>query len=151
VRARDRYHEGIVVEDYEATLERLSALFGYRWCDEMDVTIPVWLPDGVRDLNLRFTYSREEPRLEIIRVLLGTPWVPVEGGAVHHMGYWTDDIEADSRELEAEGYVREAAGALDDGPPIFVYYTRRDAPRVELVRSSGRAGMEAYWATGGFG
>lgn len=35
LRAEDQFHVGIVVEDFEAALAGLSALFGYQWCDEL--------------------------------------------------------------------------------------------------------------------
>jgi hypothetical protein len=149
MKPEDHYHLGIVVEDYEATLERLTAVFGYRWGDEIDVTMPVRLADGERDLNLRFTYSMDLPRLEIIRVITGTPWVPADNGGPHHMGYWSDDVYADGALLERHGYVREATAGPNESP-MFGYYRHRGGPRVELVNVGARPAMESYWATGKF-
>jgi hypothetical protein len=150
VRAEDQNHVGIVVagDDYEATLARLSAVFGYRWCDEVDVTIPVALADGERQLNLRFTYSREAPRLEVIRSVPGTPWEPAAGSGVHHLGYWSDDVLADSARLEAQGFPREAAAVRPGGTPTFVYHRGPAGPRIELVDSRARPALEQYWAAG---
>jgi hypothetical protein len=148
VKPGDHYHVGIVVDDYESTLTQLTGLFGYRWCDEIDVTLPVWLPTGERELNLRFTYSMEPPRVEIIRVIPGTPWEPAEGSGIHHMGYWSDDVAGDSARLEQQGYVKEAAAMNPDGPPTFVYHRHHAGPRIELVNSNVRPLLEDYWASG---
>jgi hypothetical protein len=148
VRPEDQFHLGIVVDDHDATLIQLTELFGYRWCEEIDVTMPVWLPDGERVLRLRFSYSREAPRLEIIRSIPGTPWEPATGSGLHHVGYWSDDVTADAASLEARGHVREAAAMGPDGAPMFTYHRHPAGPRIELVASTAREGMEHYWATG---
>ena len=148
MKTQDHYHLGIVVEDYESTLAQLTKLFGYEWCEEIDVVLPVWLPGGERDLDLRFAYSMDTPRLEIIRSIPGTPWEPAAGSGIHHMGYWSDDVAGDSSLLERHGYVKEASAMGPDGTPVFVYHRNPAGPRIELVASSTRPGMEQYWATG---
>lgn len=148
MKAEDQYHLGIVVDDYDTALAQLTELFGYTWCPEVDVTVPVCLPEGERQLNLRFTFSREAPRLEIIRSIPGTPWEPAAGSGIHHMAYWSDDVTADSAALERNGYPREAAGTGPDGTPNFVYHRNPAGPRIELVTRAVRPAMEAYWAGG---
>jgi hypothetical protein len=148
VKAHDHFHVGIVVEDYESTLAHLTELFGYHWCEEMDVTLPVRLPSGEQELNLRFTYSMEAPRLEIIRCISGTLWEPAAGSGIHHLGYWSSDVASDSAALEQLGYAREASAIGPDGTPTFAYHRNPAGPRIELVASSARPGMEQYWATG---
>jgi hypothetical protein len=147
VKTDDHYHLGIVVEDYESTLTQLTELFGYRWCEEFDVTLPVWTPGGEQELNLRFTYSMDAPRLEVIRCIPGTVWEPAAGSGIHHMGYWSDDVAGDSARLEQQGYAKEASAGPDD-TPTFVYHRHPAGPRIELVASSMRPLMEQYWATG---
>ena len=147
MQAADHYHLGIVVEDYEATLAQLTELFGYRWCEEMDITLPVRLADGERELNLRFTYSMDAPRLEIIRHIPGTPWEPAVGSGIHHMGYWSDDVAGDSARLEAQGYAKEATAGPGD-TPVFVYHRHPAGPRIELVATSAKPMMEEWWSTG---
>ena len=50
-------------------------------------------PSGDVELDLRFAYSATEPRLEIIRSVPGSLWVPAPGSGIHHLGYWSDDVE----------------------------------------------------------
>jgi hypothetical protein len=148
VNGTDLFHNGIVVDDYEDTLERLTALFGYQWCDEIRVDQPIVLPDGDVTYKLCFTYSMTAPRLEIIRSIEGTLWTPAAGSGIHHLGYWSDDVPADSAALEARGYAREAAGMGPDGQPFWTYHRGPTGPRIELVSTGAKEGMEQYWSTG---
>jgi hypothetical protein len=148
VRPEDQYHVGIVVDDHERACAELTRLFGYRWCEDLVFTLPVHFGGGVQDVELRFAYSMDAPHLEVVRAVPGTPWEPAEGSGIHHLGYWSDDIAADSAALEAEGFPREAAGLGPDGVPMFAYHRHPTGPRIELVPSASRPMMEQYFATG---
>lgn len=148
MKATDQFHIGIVVDDLEAALEELGGLFGYTWCPVFAIETPVVLPDGEMMLDLRFAYSTTEPRVEIIRAVSGTPWVPAEGSGIHHAGYWSEDMAVDGRRLEAHGYAEEARGVLPDGTPIWAYHRSPTGPRIELVSRQLQAGLEQYWASG---
>jgi hypothetical protein len=147
LRPEDQFHVGIVATDFEATLAELSALFGYQWCDEMGGPTSVRLPTGDALLDLRCVYSRNAPRLEIIRPIPGTLWVQAAGSGIHHIGYWSDDVAADCAALERDGYVPEAArhdpGA---GGAPFAFYRSAAGFRVELVSRAIRPSMERLWA-----
>ena len=82
------------------------------------------------------------PRLEIIQAVPGTLWEPAAGSGIHHLGYWSDDVAADSAALEERGYALEAAGQ------VWAYHRNPAGPRIELVNRVVQPGMEAYWATG---
>ena len=148
MRAEDQFHIGVVVDDFEDTLADLSALFGYQWCDEIGGPTPVRLPTGDAVLELRFAYSTTSPRLEIIRSLPGTLWVPAAGSGIHHMGYWSDDVPADSAELEGRGLAIEASGRGPDGAPYWAYHRSAGGPRIELVSRAVQPALEQYWTTG---
>jgi hypothetical protein len=143
--AADQFHTGIVVVDLEAALAELTALFGYGWCDEVRVDQPVRLPSGETTARFRFRYSRSTPRLEVIAQQPGTLWMPPEGSGIHHLGYWSDDVAADSAALAAAGYAFEASGLGPDGPS-WAYYRSPDGPRVELVSRSLEPFMAVMWA-----
>jgi hypothetical protein len=151
LRPDSQFHVGIIVEDLEGELARLTALFGYRWCPEIsaDTTVRLHTADGPVDTTVtnRFSYSVDEPHLEIIRPIPGTVWVPADSG-VHHVGYWSDDVPADSAALEALGMTREVEGLLPDATPYWVYLRAPGGPRIELVSSQVKPGMEQYWASG---
>lgn len=73
-------------------------------------------------------------------------WQPSNSG-VHHLGYWSDDVAADSAALVAQGYEMEITGPGPDGVPMWAYHRHPTGPRIELV--TRRAPMfETYWATG---
>lgn len=146
MKATDQFHVGIVVDDVEATLAELTALFGYEWGDEIGAPTSVLLPTGPVELDFRCVYSRTTPRLEIIRSIPGTIWVPVEGSGLHHLGYWSDDVSADSRELEGRGLVAEAVGTSPDGTPYWAYHRGPTGPRIELLSRQLEAPLQATWA-----
>ena len=108
--------------------------------------------DAVYDavLALHFAYSKSEPRLEIIRTVPGSLWEPADSG-IHHLGSWSDDVAADSTELERRGFEPEATGRQPDGTPYWSVHRAAMGPRIELVSRSVQAGLEHYWATGGLG
>jgi hypothetical protein len=146
VRAEDQFHVGVVVDDFDAALADLSSMFGYEWCDELGGPIQVRLPTGAALLNLRCAYSRSSPRLEIVGRIPRTLWEPAAGSGIHHIGYWSDDVAADSAELERCGYVAEATGDGPDGAPLFAFYRRATGFRVELVSRLAQPGLERHWA-----
>ena len=109
MKATDQCHVGIVVDDYDAARADLSELFGYRWCEDLVFTLPVQFGGGEQEVELRFSYSMDAPYLEVVRAVPGTPWEPAAGSGIHHLGYWSDDIAADSAALDGRGFTREAA------------------------------------------
>jgi hypothetical protein len=148
VKAADQFHVGVVVHDLDAALTELSALFGYEWCPQLAVSTPVVLPEGEATLDLVFTYSRTEPRVEVIQSMPGTLWVPAEGSGIHHLGYWSDDVTADATLLTERGYAAEATGVRADGIAVWAYHRSASGPRIELVSRHIAAGLEQYWASG---
>jgi hypothetical protein len=146
VNAADQYHAGIVVDDFDDALERLTALFGYEWTPEFGGRVPVRLPSGEREVELRVVYSRSEPRVEIIQAVPGTVWEPVSGSGIHHLGYWSDDVAADGARLVEQGYVEEASGLGGGGSAMWSYYRAPSGPRTELVSRSLEPFLAQLWA-----
>jgi hypothetical protein len=144
----DLFHIGIVVDDLDAALDELGGLFGYEWCPIFAIETAVVLHEREVMVDLRFVYSKTEPRVELIRAIPDTPWIPAAGSGIHHLGYWSEDISHDAQELDARGYVEEARGVLPEGTPIWAYYRSAKGPRIELVSRQLQAGLEHYWASG---
>ena len=143
----DQFHVGVVVDDLDDTLAQLSELFGYEWCAMFDGPLPVTLPTGTIQIPLRFVYSRNMPRVEVIQSIPGTLWVPAAGSGVHHIGYWSDDVARDAAELERRGFGAEATGTRPDAPPSWAYHRSPTGPRIELVDRALQPGLEQMWAT----
>lgn len=148
MKAADQFHVGVVVDDFEVTLDDLSDLFGYRWCPPLAVSTPVVLPDGELTLDLLFTYSVTTPRVEVIKSNPGTLWTPALGSGIHHVGYWSDDVAADAAHLRSRGYDVEATGVHPDGTAMWAYHRNPRGPRIELVSRDIAAGLQEYWASG---
>ena len=149
MKSSDQFHIGIVVHDIAATAARLSAVLGYQWCEELGAPAQVSLPGGANAvLDLRSAYSMSTPRLELVRSIAGTLWQPAAGSGVHHLGYWSDDVAADSAELTRHGYAVEALGRRPDATPYWAFHSSTTGPRIELVTRTLQPVLERYWATG---
>jgi hypothetical protein len=85
--AEDQFHVGVVVEDFEAALARLSSLFGYQWSAELGGLTQVRLPAGEALMNFRCAYSTASPRLQIVARIPGTLWEPAADSGIHHVGW----------------------------------------------------------------
>ncbi len=96
---------------------------------------------------LTVTYSREGPiHLELIGVTPNTPWDTPN--AVHHFGYWTDDLHEIVGSLTGAGMTLD--GTYDDPsglPTGFGYLLSPSGLRLEFVDATRRAGLEA-WISG---
>ena len=142
----DLYHTGIVVDDLDETLAFLGATSGYRWASLNEVTLEVETPSGDVRVPLRLTYSLDEPLLEVIEAVPGTIWDRSPAG-VHHLGYWSDDVDADVAILEAQGAPLEARSVFG-GTTVWAYCRADAGPRIELVSRATEPAMRAWWAGG---
>jgi len=147
VNGADQFHIGVVVDDLDTALVELTELFGYEWCPEIAIQNPVVLPEGDLLLDLRFTYSKAVPRVEVIQSRPGTLWTPAAGSGIHHAGYWTEDMAADQATLVSHGYAEEARGERD-GVTTWAYHRSPAGPRIELVSRALQPGLEQYWGVG---
>ena len=147
MRPEDLYHTGVVVEDFDATLRWLSDVAGYRWCDDLEFEQVVWTPDGEKAVSIRFTYSMDEPHLEVIQAVAGTVWTPSTSG-VHHLGYWSDDVDHDLETLVDAGMRVEVKAPMPDGSSMWAYCRGERGPRVELVSRALEPMMASWFATG---
>ena len=132
MRAGDLYHTGIVVEDLDEALTFWTETAGYRWGPTVGGDTPVVTPDGEITVPMRIAYSADEPRLELVQAIPGTLWMPADSG-VHHVGYWSDDVDADVARL-----LRRRARARGQGPrarriDAVGVLQGRPGPRIELV------------------
>ncbi|MEU6260492.1 VOC family protein [Streptomyces sp. NPDC047043] len=149
MKAADQFHVGIVVDDLAAAAAELSAVFGYEWCAETGAAAKVTLPTGDTVLDLRNVYSTTTPRLELVQSIPGSLWQPAADSGVHHLGYWSDDVAADSADLARHGYEAEAVGTRPDGTPYWAFHCSGTGPRVELVSRQLQPVLEQFWANGG--
>lgn len=145
MKAVDQFHIGIVAADFDATVATLTSVFGYEWGAETGGPVSVTLPSGDAVLDMRCVFSTTVPRLEIVRSIPDTLWEPAAGVGVHHLGFWSDDVAADTAELQRHGYTIEATRTVS-GAPFFAFLTGATGFRIELVTRAVREGLQRCWA-----
>ena len=134
LRPEDFYHTGIVVPDLDAAMARLSALAGYRWINPMSYTLPFRTASGVRELTSTIVYSLQSPHVELVQEVSGSPWTAGRGNAVHHLGYFSDNLAESARALEANGFTLEMTADVPGSDlALFAYYTDAFGTRIEIV------------------
>lgn len=147
MKPEDLYHLGIVVDDLDASLRWFTDVAEYKWCEEYAGDQVVETPEGEVTIPLRFAYSMNEPRLEVIQAVPGTLWTPSDSG-IHHLGYWSDDVDAVVDKLVATGLEVEAKAPLPDGSALWAYCRAAAGPRVEVVSSLIKPIMTQWFTTG---
>jgi hypothetical protein len=140
------FHVGIVVPDLDVGLARLAELLGVQWGPIIENDIQVRDGDG-QDLLLpnRICYSTGAPYLEVIQEVPGSPWVCNEHSNLHHIGFFSDALVAESRELSAAACPLEFLDGHGNAPPsAFTYHRDPLGVRVELVNADLRGVMEQF-------
>jgi hypothetical protein len=135
LRAVDWYHTGVVVPELDQAMDDATEFGGYRWMTPLAVDMTVWTATGgATEIGLRFAYSLNAPHLEFVQAIPGTPWAWVPGRAVHHLGYWVDDLGVASAAFAARGRPIEVCGGNDpENPTQFTYHLGTDGIRIELI------------------
>jgi catechol 2,3-dioxygenase-like lactoylglutathione lyase family enzyme len=124
------YHIGLAVPDLTEARRVLGAATGATWTDEQFVRFP--------DFEFRYVFSvTGPPYLELCEGGPGSPWYcPGEGISLHHLGYWTEDFEADSERMIQAGLAREWDAR--SGGRKAAYFRAENGSLLELVDVSRR-------------
>ena len=140
------YHVGIVVPDLDAARAHFTELLGVEWGPVAENEIQIRDGDGNEFVvPNRICYSTQPPYLELITEVPGTPWVCNEYSNLHHIGFFSDAVAADSKGLTRARCPLELAGRTGDASPTRFTYHRDDlGVRVELVDSAMRQVMEEW-------
>ena len=147
MKAEDLYHAGIIVEDFEGTLEWYSEQMGYRWCEPFDGETTIVTKAGEQVIPMHVTYSMDEPRLEIVEAVPGTIWTPADSG-IHHLGFWSDEVDADVARLVAAGMSLDVTGLYPDGSTMWAYCSGPGRTRTELVSRAMQPAIMQWFASG---
>jgi catechol 2,3-dioxygenase-like lactoylglutathione lyase family enzyme len=139
------YHVGIIVNDLEAARARLTEMLGVRWGPVMHLDEVSYRDgDGAdRSLPTTMCYSVGDPCLELIQEVPGTLWVRNAHSNLHHVGFWSDDLAADSGDLTAIGCPLQLCGREANTAPVSFAYHGDDTlgVRFELVDVAMRDAM----------
>ena len=123
-----------IVPDIEAAMDRFSRAFGYTWSPILEGVLPMRDADGDSTPPFRMAVSRETPQIELLETQPGTALVPPAGTGLHHVGYYVDDLAAESDRLASLGFPLDRAGNADGTVPDgWVYHRMDDGTLVELV------------------
>jgi catechol 2,3-dioxygenase-like lactoylglutathione lyase family enzyme len=134
LRPEDLYHTGIVVPDLDAAIARFSTLGGYEWINPLSYTLPFRTATESRELTSTIVYSVQAPHIELVQEVPGTPWTAAPGNAVHHLGYFTDDLLGSARLLEDNGFIFEMTADMPESElALFAYYVDASGTRIEIV------------------
>ncbi len=135
---KPHFQVGFVVPDLEAAMDELGAALGVELVGPLEREIG--------DAVLRIAFARTPPPyLELIEGPPGSIWDATGGAHIHHLGYWSEDMDADSARLEAAGMELE----LDLG---YVRYHRPGAgagARIELIDAAYQTDFRARWGLPG--
>jgi lactoylglutathione lyase len=148
VKAENLYHTGIVVDDLDATMDWFTRTAGYTWTEVVTVDQQAVTPEGEVTISMRMVYSGADPRLELLQTVADTVWTPADSG-VHHIGYWSDDVESDLATLESNGVSLEVKSYNPDGSGtlLWAYAKGPTGPRIELVSRSMEPFIAYWWST----
>ena len=150
MKAENLYHTGIVVDDLEATMEWFAKVADYSWTDVVTVDQEAVTPDGDVTIPMKMVYSGAEPRLEkLLQTIPATASRPMTSPGVHHIGYWSDDVEADLATLESNGLTVEVSSHNPDGSGtlLWAYAKGPTGPRIELVSRNMEPFIAYWWGT----
>ncbi len=139
------YHVGIIVPDVAEARARFTELLGVTWGPVMHLDTVPYRDGAGNDLELPTTmcYSTGDPCLELVQEVPGTVWARNDHSNLHHIGYWSDQLAAQSRELAAVGCPLQLCGRAGEDVPVSFTYHRDDdlGVRIELVDASMRDTM----------
>ncbi len=144
------YHVGVVVDDLEGTMAAHSLATGSEWASVQELTVALCDERGCTSTPVRITYTRQGPTyVELIEAVPGTVWTASD--AVHHVGVWCDDVDAESRRLESEGFAAVAWAEGREGRRAwFAYHSVPGIGYLELVDRRSRPAFERWMAGGDY-
>jgi catechol 2,3-dioxygenase-like lactoylglutathione lyase family enzyme len=147
----DFFHTGVVVDDMQRATAEMSKAFGFEWAEPTEILAPVRLHDGVVQAHRWVTYSIGGAHaIELIQQADGEIYVPTDGSQrLHHLGFWVDDLTAESRRLESLGMPVRMMGPAHADQPYFAFHDGMlGGLFIELLSVVRKPAIEA-WRAGG--
>jgi hypothetical protein len=138
------YHVAFAVPDLEAAMEEMGPALGLHWRPVQEGPYTVTDAEGVtHEIPVRVTYSVEgPPAIEIFEARPGTPLAAPAGTALHHLGFWVDDLVGECERLGSQGWPLSSASYDDQGRIVRGAFHRCPfGPSLELLD----VGFERPW------
>lgn len=123
-------HIGLITRDFDRDLRRYAKVFGYRWAKVVSARHELIGPLSCK-ADVRVTFSVDEPHIELIEHRPGTPWSD-DSGALHHLGFWVDDLEQSGAKLTDAGFTFKASGRREGASRIAYAYYSNDNLMIEI-------------------
>jgi Glyoxalase/Bleomycin resistance protein/Dioxygenase superfamily len=133
------FHVGIVVPDIQVAAAHFAELLGISWGPiiEMDNPYATAAGEEVTLTNYKLCYSTSGPHLELIEEYPGSPWVCNEHSNLHHIGFFSDSLEASSGKLAAAHCPLEILCRDPESNTIAWWYHRDPlGVRIEFIEHS---------------
>ncbi|MFQ5380348.1 MAG: VOC family protein [Dehalococcoidia bacterium] len=140
------YHIGFVVPSLEEAMDELGAAFSYSWSSIREANFDLITPAGPSTGKARIVFARPGPPwLEVIQAPADSLWSAAGGAALHHLGYWVDDLDGEARHLASLGLEFEIGRRDENGQLAgFAYYRSPNSGRIEIVDERARDGLERW-------
>ena len=99
----DLYHTGLVVDDLRSAMQSFTKALGVEWAGPVASSAPLrHCERGLVERESLVAFSRGGPQLlELIQPISGELWDPPGAPRLHHLGFWVDDLAAESERLVA--------------------------------------------------
>ena len=100
------WHIGVAVDDLEKGKKEFTDVFGLSWRPTRVRVLTLTDTQGAdHEVECHVTFSQGGPfAVELWEAIPGTPLAAPQGGGVHHIGYWVDDITQENARLSALGF-----------------------------------------------
>jgi len=143
VNQSEHYHVAIVVPDLVAGRAHLVDLLGVVWGPIMEFDGEDFRDEAGNNvpLHLKLCYSTVAPYLELIEEIPGSEWQCNEYSNLHHIGFWSDAVEADSGRWSAARCPLTLC-SHQDGEMQQAYHRDPLGVRLELVNTAQRSMIE---------
>jgi Glyoxalase/Bleomycin resistance protein/Dioxygenase superfamily len=129
------FQVGLAVPDLEAAMREVGSSLGVQMIGPLERD----LGDG----TLRIAFARTPPPyLELLEGPPGSIWDAAGGAKMHHLGHWSEDLDADGARLEEAGIPLE----LDLGFARYYGPAPATGARVELIDIDYRPEFLARWS-----
>jgi len=143
------YHIGILVADLDAAIPKFEKLFGATFNPPSVLRAPIEWHGRKLEMDVRVSYSKEPPYLELIEGQTEGYFAISQGEGVHHVGLWVPEHGSPEwkerfGDLDIEALLPSPSGTtIAQSDPRCLC-----GVRLELVEERSRIQLE-QWIAGG--